>query len=223
MTPQRILLVEDDDDQRSVLRDLLGTEGYSVTDVASAEEALEQLHADTFDLMVTDYQLGGATGSWLARVAARSAAAPSPPALLMTGHRTISDGEGLKVLRKPLAADLFLHEVRQAIAGTPPAGRDLLGPSQRIAFILYVSGSLASQRAVADVRSVLDEYVPSQIALTIVDLSSEAAHQAEEHRVMVTPTLLKTFPAPRVWIAGQPRPTDLLKRLLEQAGVEARK
>lgn len=223
MTRQRILLVEDDDDQRSMLRDLLETEGYSVTDVASAEEALEQLQAGTFDLMVTDYQLGGATGSWLARVAARSTATPSPPALLITGHRTISDGEGLKVLRKPLAADLFLDEVRQAIAGTPPAGRDLLGPAQRIAFILYVSGSLASQRAVAEVRSVLDEYVPTQVALTIVDLSTEVTHQAEEHRVMVTPTLLKTFPAPRVWIAGPPRAADVVRRLLEQAGVETRK
>ena len=56
-----------------------------------------------------------------------------------------------------------------------------------------------------------------------IDLSEQGREQAEEHRIVVTPTLLKTFPAPRVWIAGEFDRPQVLQRLLEQAGVQARK
>lgn len=219
VTARHILLVEDDDGQRSNLRDLLRTEGYTVTEAANAEAALALLQTHRFDLMVTDYQLGGATGTWLARVAGRSLQAGVPQTLLITGHAEIADADGLRVFHKPLEPVTFLREVRQALEH--PAANHGADPAQRIALILYVNESLRSKRALAALRAILAEYAADQVALTIVNLAQPGDHQAEEHRVVATPTLLKTFPAPRVWIAGELQSGAILRRLLEQAGVDA--
>lgn len=189
-----------------------------MTEAASAEEALALLQSQSFDLMVTDYQLSGATGTWLAHVAGRTLQAGARRTLLITGHSHISDGAGLRVLRKPLDADVFLREVQQAFVH--PAGDRSPGPRQRIALILYVNESLPSKRAQANLESVLGGYDAEQVALTIVNIARRADHQAEEHRVVATPTLDKTFPAPKVWITGELQPNGILKRLPDQAGVD---
>jgi CheY-like chemotaxis protein len=216
--PRHVLVVEDDEGQRANLSDLLRSEGYAVTEAANAEDALGLLQSQSFDLLVTDYQLSGATGTWLARVAGRSLQAGAPQTLLITGHSQISDGAGLRVLRKPLDAEVFLREVQQTLAHPP--GDDTPRPTQRIALILYVNESLPSRRALAALQSVLSDYNADQVALTVVNLARQVDHQAEEHRVVATPTLVKTFPAPRVWITGELQPDGILKRLLDQAGVD---
>jgi CheY-like chemotaxis protein len=218
-----ILVVEDDPEQRFGLVQVLRAEGYVVAEADSAEAALEVLHSEPVDLLVSDYQLGGATGAWLARIAGLALYPAAPRALLMTGHDRISDADGLRVLHKPIDISRFLAEVRQALLVAPAPTSDPTAPSQRIAFILYVSDSLLSGRTLKALRDLFGGYDESQIALTIVDLSRDTAHQAEEHRVVVTPTLLKTFPAPRVWIVGDFKDAKVVDGLLQQAGVEARK
>ena len=221
MNSARILVVEDDPDQLGALADFLRAEGYTVSEAESAEAALDLLQASHFDLIVTDYQLGGATGAWLARMATASLQ-PSPPRVLMvTGHERLADTAGLNVLSKPLDVARFLAEVKQALTyelrPTEPAR-----PAQRIAFVLYVSDSLSSRRTINKLQDLFAQYVSAQISFNIVDLSKEAPHQAEEHRIVATPTLLKTFPAPRIWITGEFEQPHIVVRLLEQAGVEIR-
>jgi CheY-like chemotaxis protein len=218
----RILLVEDDPDERAGLAELLEMKGYEVATAESAEDALDLLQVDQFDLLVTDYQLGGATGTWLARIAARSMHLPSSHALLITGRDHVVDGDGLTVLRKPLDLDQFLSEVAQALAAPIPPRDEVAPPAQRIALILYVNDSVSSRRARHALEALLADYDAAQVALDIVDVST-GSPQVEAHRIVVTPTLLKTFPAPRVWIGGQLDRSPALRRLLEQAGVEAKK
>jgi CheY-like chemotaxis protein len=216
-----ILLVEDDEDQRAAVAGVLRAEGYAVTESASAEDALECLQMQAFDLLITDYQLGGATGSWLARIATGSMQPSSPRALLITGHDEVADAGGLTVLHKPLDMPVFLSVVAQALAFQPAAAP--VPPAQRIAFVLYVTNSVASRRTLSALQSLFAGYDDAQISLTIVNVAQERTHQAEEHRIVVTPTLLKTFPAPRMWIAGEVAQPSLVGRLLEQAGVEVKK
>ena len=217
----RILLVDDDDDQRRSLGELLQAEGYAVTESDNAETALERLQAESFDLLISDYQLGGATGTWLARVAAGSLQQPPPAVLIMTGHDAVVDVNGLTVLQKPLDIARFTAEVKQALAFRP-AAPTAATPAERIALVLYLSNSLPSRRTKKVVQAVLSEYEAAQVALTIVDLGVRTAHEAEQHRVVATPTLLKTFPAPRVWIAGDFSDGEVVRRMLDQAGVERR-
>jgi CheY-like chemotaxis protein len=219
---RRILLVEDDEDQRVGLAELLRREGYAVTEAEDAEMALERLQTEAFDLLVSDYQLGGATGTWLARVAAQSLRHAAQSILIVTAHDLIADVDGLTVLHKPLDIDRFMSEVKQALVFRATAETEPRTAAQRVALILYINNALPSQRTRKTLQTVLDEYDPAQVAFTVVDLSADTAHQAEQHRVVATPTLLKTFPAPRVWIAGEFAERDLVRRMLDQAGVERR-
>ncbi len=66
----RILVVEDNEDSRILVCELLDTLGHTVTGVGSAEEALEALKKDSFDTLFTDVSLPGMSGVDLARKAA---------------------------------------------------------------------------------------------------------------------------------------------------------
>src|SRR5688500_16044186 len=63
----KILYVEDDDDIRAILTQALTSEGFDVNAVSSAEDALRDLSAGSFDVMLTDYRLPGENAAWLLR------------------------------------------------------------------------------------------------------------------------------------------------------------
>src|SRR5262249_35184247 len=54
---KRILVVEDQEDNRRILRDLLGNAGYQLIEAESAEEALTAVEAQRPDLILMDIQL----------------------------------------------------------------------------------------------------------------------------------------------------------------------
>jgi CheY-like chemotaxis protein len=58
---KRLLVVEDDEQQRKSMIELISHEDVEITAVASATEALEQLKATHFDCMVVDLGLAGGT------------------------------------------------------------------------------------------------------------------------------------------------------------------
>src|SRR5262249_4421369 len=58
---KRLLVVEDDDEQRTSMVELIAHEDVEITAVATAAEALQQLESTHFDCMVLDLGLGGAT------------------------------------------------------------------------------------------------------------------------------------------------------------------
>ncbi len=59
---KRILLVDDDEDMRNLLADVLGDEGYEVTQAANGAEALVILHRETFAAVLLDKRMPGLSG-----------------------------------------------------------------------------------------------------------------------------------------------------------------
>lgn len=57
-----ILVVDDEESVRMVLAQVLQEDGYSVTEAASAEQALELMNNETFCLVITDIVMPGMTG-----------------------------------------------------------------------------------------------------------------------------------------------------------------
>jgi len=55
----RILLVEDDQDVREMLVDMIAPIGHLVTAVRNGDAALVLLHAGEFDLLITDVRMPG--------------------------------------------------------------------------------------------------------------------------------------------------------------------
>lgn len=58
----KVLIVEDDDEMRSLLRDFIEDEGYEVDSVNNGSEAFRKLVKEPFDLVITDIQMPGLTG-----------------------------------------------------------------------------------------------------------------------------------------------------------------
>jgi len=93
-SPATILLVEDDDDLRELLRDELADAGHTVTAVASAEAARERLEPEP-ELVITDLRLPGEDG--LALLGRLQGMAQSPAVILITAFGTVPQAvEALK-------------------------------------------------------------------------------------------------------------------------------
>ena len=58
----RILIIEDDEEMRSLLQDFLGDEGYKTDAASSGSEAFRKLAEGTFDLVITDVRMGDKDG-----------------------------------------------------------------------------------------------------------------------------------------------------------------
>lgn len=102
-TSARILLVDDDEEVRSVAAATIEELGYEVRSVPGGEEALKALEEERFDLLMTDIAMPGMTGVELAK---RVRSVDSGlPILFSSGYADVrSFGENLTeeiVLKKP--------------------------------------------------------------------------------------------------------------------------
>lgn len=61
----KILLVEDESEQRKLISSILSAQGYDIKDVSNAERALEIIREEKFDLLISDWQLPGLSGEEL--------------------------------------------------------------------------------------------------------------------------------------------------------------
>jgi CheY-like chemotaxis protein len=68
LSQSRILVVEDDDIQRSVLQTVLEAGGFEVETVSSGRAAVERIFDGKFDLVLLDYQLPEIDGLTIARL-----------------------------------------------------------------------------------------------------------------------------------------------------------
>jgi CheY-like chemotaxis protein len=122
-----ILLVEDRDDVRLGLAQLLALHGYLVADAADGEQALQQLAADpgSFALIVLDLRLPGAiSGSDLrARQLADAALCPIPTIVITATEPELHERQPLRPdawLDKPFRFDDLLGLIRQYVVPEGP-------------------------------------------------------------------------------------------------------
>jgi len=114
----RILIVDDDPGQRSLLDSFLRGQGFTTTVVASGEQALAALRSDTFAMMISDVRMPGISGLETLRQARHEFA--RLPVLLVTAYADIRDAVNamrdgaLNYLSKPIDLDDLLRQVQQA-------------------------------------------------------------------------------------------------------------
>jgi DNA-binding response OmpR family regulator len=117
----KILLVEDNEDIREGLTDLLESEGYSVAGSGSAEEGLALLRAQSFHLVITDYMLPGQNGDWMLEQAAREERLCGVGTVMITAHPRVRPPQGVRLVHKPLDIDDFLRVVGESLLLRPAA------------------------------------------------------------------------------------------------------
>lgn len=87
---KRILLVDDDDDLREALSEqLVMTEDFDVFESANGQEAMAQIKAGLFDLIILDVGLPDTDGRELCRLMRKQNV--KCPIVMLTGHDTDSD------------------------------------------------------------------------------------------------------------------------------------
>lgn len=113
-----ILLVEDDDTIRELLKRVLQRDGFQVLTATSGEEAESLATASPVDLLVCDVCLPGVSGPVLAH--RLSATQPELRTLLMSGDPSldelIDDGLDAEFLGKPFTTRAFMENVRTMLA-----------------------------------------------------------------------------------------------------------
>lgn len=219
----RLLVVEDQEDIRTLLMTVLEIEGYEVVGARDARDGLRCLDDLVVSLIITDYAMPGGNGIWMLHEAARRGLLDGTPALVVTAHPDLREG-GYPVMQKPLDLDRFLQQVRQLLG--PPEGGDARvwhasdQEDGTVELVLYVSSSsLASRQARHNLAKCLRGFDPSRIRVTIRDVSRDPL-VAEADLIVATPTLVKTKPAPRICIVGNLRDSQVLLDVLEGAGIE---
>jgi two-component system cell cycle response regulator DivK len=124
----RVLLVEDNERNLKLARDVLGFHGFDVTVASTAEEGVAKAVADPPDLILMDIQLPGMDG-YAALDALRSddrtAKVPvvALTALVMRADRERIVGAGFDgYLQKPISVREFPEQVRAHLDAGRPAG-----------------------------------------------------------------------------------------------------
>jgi DNA-binding NarL/FixJ family response regulator len=119
-TTMKVLLVDDDEAVLSALQDALHREPYEVLTTRSGEEALSLLKRTPVDVVVSDEEMPGITGSELLAVVRDKH--PETTRLLLTGRatldsaiRAINEGQVYQYVTKPVDTRRFAEILRAAI------------------------------------------------------------------------------------------------------------
>ena len=112
----RLLLVEDDADNRTILAEFLVAQGFTVDAVSNGREALERAAETAYDLVILDIQLPGMDGLEVLREL-RSRQTPRVPVLALTALAMVGDRDRIlaggadSYMAKPLALGALRAEV----------------------------------------------------------------------------------------------------------------
>src|ERR1700679_367643 len=121
----RILIVDDDAGQRSLLNSFLMSQNFKTVVVDSGERALETLGTQSIDMMISDVRMPGMSGLDTLRQARKAHA--RLPILLVTAFTDVRDAVdairdgAVDYLAKPIDLDQLLAAVRKATGLTRDA------------------------------------------------------------------------------------------------------
>ncbi len=114
----RVLLVEDDDDNRELLAEALEASGFEVLASATGRDGLRTLSERSIDVVVTDVGMPGLGGLEMARAA--KAIAPRVPVVVVTGwvdREDLATARGRRdvdaVLLKPVDPEALAQAVTE--------------------------------------------------------------------------------------------------------------
>jgi DNA-binding response OmpR family regulator len=122
-SPRTVLVVEDEEEVRSLTRDVLEMHGYTVLEALDPEDALRlgQDHPGPIHLLITDVVMPRVSGPELAR--RLRGGRPTLRVLCMSGYPESADRPAGEAgwngwLQKPFSPDGLVAKVRETLAAT---------------------------------------------------------------------------------------------------------
>lgn len=115
-----VLVVDDDDAHRGMLRMMLKSWGYTVDEASDGEAAIQAVREKPFDAVLTDVRMGRVDGiECMKQILSYN---PSMPVIIMTAYSSVETAvEALRIgaydyLVKPLDFDALRNTIQQAIS-----------------------------------------------------------------------------------------------------------
>ena|SRR5688572_29830325 len=116
-----VLVVEDDDDIREMLKYLLTANGYDTMFACNGREALVRMSERTPCVVLLDMHMPVMNGWEFRACQLGDPTNASVPVIAVTAYydpRTVEQQLGLKCLHKPLSVDHIIDEVQRACGGS---------------------------------------------------------------------------------------------------------
>jgi len=116
---KRILVVEDQEDNRAILRDVLSTAGYELIEATNGQEGIELARKERPDLILMDIQLPVIDGYEATRQIKGDAALGSIPIIAVTSYALSGDEMKARTagcdgyVTKPFSPRQLLAKVRE--------------------------------------------------------------------------------------------------------------
>jgi circadian clock protein KaiB len=233
----RILVVDGDDDHAPMLTTVLQAQGYRVDVARSAQAGDAALREARYQLVLVHYGLPDRNGVAFLEGARAEGWLEGAAQMIFTGKDSLQSSDATRVLHKPIDLQDLVRQVHSIIGppegpGPPPsvgtdrrrktaeakAARARHGAKLELA--LYVTLPWPSSlRAKANLTRVLARVPKGQVHLVLCDLAHEP-ERAELDNVLFSPTLVKVWPAPKMWILGDLSEAEVLTDLLALCGIE---
>ena len=122
MKMRRILIVDDLEDVRDMLLEILGALGYEAQTANDGTEALAKLESDPFDMLISDVKMPTMDGLSLLKSVKQQS--PDFPVLLIAGHQSsvaLSEAVHCRAdgfLQKPFRIEQLSEAVQRALNGS---------------------------------------------------------------------------------------------------------
>ena len=184
----RVLVVDDSPGAREIFRGILAGFGFPTALAASAEEALERLAREAFDLVLMDWRLPGMDGLEAARrIRAQRAAAERPKVILVTAYgaeesfRQAGEAHLDGFLAKPVTPSSLFDAIA---AGFNPHGAGLPDSSGPEAGPAWLIGRLSGRSLLLVEDNDFNQQVASELltlagaAITVADNGAAAVELA---------------------------------------------
>lgn len=212
----------------------LELEEHRVDEASNAEEGLNRLHEARYNLVLSDYAMPEDTGTWMFSEASRPGVQHRAAPVIVTAQPFVRETPEIAVINEPFDLDSFLDRIPRSLEsrevskrnGANPGGDEMAREGSqprgyKVELVLYVSSaSPVSIQARRNLEQLLSRFATSQVQWSVHDLGREPLAGVED-RIAFTPTLVKRFPEPRMWVLGNLRETDLLADMLRLCGVES--
>lgn len=152
MPRRKVLVVDDEKNQREIYTLILEDAGYEVTTAQSGEHGLKLARDTDFDLVLTDYKMTGMDG--LTLLGELLKLDPSIIVVMMTAHGSVDSvkealrGGAFDYLEKPIDRSQLLKIVESALGRLNSIDDEIIGESEEMQrvkkMILKVAGSMST-------------------------------------------------------------------------------
>jgi PAS domain S-box-containing protein len=213
LPPLDVLIVEDNQINRVVLRDILRSEGHSVTEAQDGQQGVQQAHSHRFDVIMMDISMPVMDGLAATRaIRGGDGLSRATPIVAVTAHALAEEIKAFiaagmnEVIGKPISRGELMQKLAKCCANAPETGQK---PQPKAPPQPPQKGAQASGQNLLDeaqFQALLDDLGP-EIAGKLLGRFAEEANATIAHVSTVSQAPQDTLDVP-----------DLIGRLHKMAG-----